>query len=148
MRLSEHVTLAEFTASDTAERRRIDNSLPPELLNAAQNTAAMVEKIRAVLGDNAIIITSGYRCPDLNRAIGSGDTSDHLKAAAVDFKCPSFGSPQAIAMHLSSKIDSLGIGQLIYEFGSWVHVSTRRPSKDINRVITINQAGTHAGIVA
>ncbi len=148
MKLSEHFTLAEFTASDTAERRRIDNSLPPELLNAAQNTAAMMEKVRAVLGDSAIIVTSGYRCPDLNRAIGSSDSSDHLKAAAVDFKCPSFGSPKVVAQHLADKIDSLGIGQLIYEFGSWVHVSTRRPSRDVNRVITINQAGTHAGVVS
>lgn len=148
MKLSTHFTLAEFTASDTAERRRIDNSLPPELLNAAQNTAEMMEKIRAVLGDQEITVTSGYRCPDLNRAIGSGDSSDHLKAAAVDFKCPSFGSPRAIALHLADKIDSLGIGQLIFEFDSWVHVSTRRPSRDVNRVITINQAGTHAGIVS
>jgi len=147
MKLSEHFSLAEFTASDTAERRRIDNSLPPELLNAAQNTAEMMEKIREVLGDNPIIITSGYRCPELNRAIGSGDSSDHLKAAAVDFKCPSFGSPKAVAMHLADKIDSLGVGQLIHEFDSWCHVSARRPSRDVNRVITINQSGTHAGIV-
>lgn len=147
MKLSTNFTLAEFTASDTAERLRIDNSLPPEMLNAAQNTAEMMEKIRAVLGDNAIIVTSGYRCPELNRAIGSSDTSDHLKAAAVDFKCPSFGAPKDIALHLADKIDSLGIGQLIHEYESWVHVSTRRPSKDVNRVITINQTGTHAGIV-
>lgn len=147
MKLSEHFTLAEFTASDTAERRRINNELPPELLGTAQNTAEMMEKIRKVLGDNPLIITSGYRCPELNRAIGSSDTSDHLKAMAVDFKCPSFGSPYAVAKHLADKIDSLGVGQLIAEYGQWCHVSTRRPSKDINRVITINQSGTHAGIV-
>lgn len=148
MKLSTNFTLEEFTASDTAERLHIDNSLPPALLNAAQNTAAMMEKIRAVLGDQAINVTSGYRCAELNRAIGSSDTSDHLKAAAVDFKCPAFGSPRAIALHLAFKIDSLGIGQLIYEFESWVHVSTRRPSRDANRVITINQGGTHVGIVS
>jgi hypothetical protein len=147
MKLSEHFTLAEFTASDTAERRRIDNSLPPALLGTAQNTAEMMEKIRKVLGDNPLIVTSGYRCPELNRAIGSGDTSDHLKAMAVDFKCPSFGTPYAVAKHLADKIDSLGVGQLIYEFSSWIHVSTRKPSKEVNRVITISQSGTHAGIV-
>lgn len=147
MKLSANFSLEEFTASETAERRRLDNSLPPELLMTAQNTAEMMEKIRAVLGDNPIIITSGYRSPEVNRAIGSSDTSDHPKAMAVDFKCPAFGTPKAVALHLADKIDSLGIGQLIAEYSQWIHVSTRKPSKEINRVITINQSGTHVGIV-
>jgi hypothetical protein len=41
----------------------------------------------------------------------------------------------------------LGIGQLIYEFESWVHVSTRIPDKIINRIITINKRGVSAGIL-
>lgn len=146
MKLSAHFTLDEFTASETAQRRGLDNSLPPELLMTAQNTAEMMEKIRAVLGDIPITVTSGYRSPEVNRAIGSSDTSDHIKATAVDFKCPEFGTPKAIALHLANKIDGMGIGQIILEFNAWCHVSTRRPSKEINRVITINQSGTHAGI--
>lgn len=145
MKLSAHFTLDEFTASETAERRRLDNSLPPELLMTAQNTAEMMEKIRAVLGDNPIIITSGYRSPEVNRAIGSGDSSDHIKAMAVDFKCPAYGTPKAVALHLADKIDSLGIGQIIYEH-TWVHVSTRRPSKDVNRVLTMNGGNYSVGI--
>ena len=145
MKLSANFSLEEFTASETAERRRLDNSLPPELLMTAQNTAEMMEKIRAVLGDNPIIITSGYRSPEVNRAIGSGDSSDHIKAMAVDFKCPAYGTPKAVALHLSNKIDSLGIGQIIYEH-TWVHVSTRRPSKDVNRVLTMNGGNYSVGI--
>lgn len=147
MKLSAHFTLEEFTASETAERRRLDNTLPPELLMTAQNTAEMMEKIRIALGDNPITVTSGYRSPEVNRAIGSSDSSDHPKAMAVDFKCPAYGTPKAVALHLADKIDSLGIGQLIAEYSQWIHVSTRKPSKEINRVITINQSGTHVGIV-
>ena len=120
MKLSENFDLAEFTASDTAARKGIDNTLPRELLPAALATAEMMERIRAVLGGKAIIITSGYRSPALNTAIGSTHTSDHPKALAVDFKCP--------------------------EFGSWIHVSTRMPSKIPNRVITISARGTELGI--
>lgn len=145
MKLSANFSLEEFTASETAERRRLDNSLPPELLMTAQNTAEMMEKIRAVLGDNPINITSGYRSPEVNRAIGSGDSSDHIKAMAVDFKCPAYGTPKAVALHLADKIDSLGIGQVIYEH-TWVHVSTRRPSKDVNRVLTMNGGNYSVGI--
>lgn len=145
MKLSAHFTLDEFTASETAERRRLDNSLPPELLMTAQNTAEMMEKIRIALGDNPITVTSGYRSPEVNRAIGSGDSSDHIKAMAVDFKCPAYGTPKAVALHLADKIDSLGIGQIIYEH-TWVHVSTRRPSKDVNRVLTMNGGNYSVGI--
>lgn len=145
MKLSAHFTLEEFTASETAERRRLDNTLPPELLMTAQNTAEMMEKIRIALGDNPITVTSGYRSPEVNRAIGSSDSSDHIKAMAVDFKCPAYGTPKAVALHLADKIDSLGIGQIIYEH-TWVHVSTRRPSKDVNRVLTMNGGNYSVGI--
>ena len=147
MKLSPNFTMEEFIASETAMRRRIDNSLPPELLRTAANTADMMERIRAVLGDKPIQFTSAYRCQELNRAIGSSDTSDHPKAMAVDFKCPDFGTPFAVATFLASQVDQLGIGQLIAEFGSWVHVSTRKPALAANRVITIDSSGTRIGVV-
>lgn len=147
MKLTPNFTLEEFTASDTAARRRIDNSLPDGLLNTAAITAEMMERIRAALGDKPIQVTSAYRCQELNRAIGSGDGSDHPKAMAVDFKCPDFGTPFAVATFLASQVDQLGIGQLIAEFGSWVHVSTRKPALAANRVITIDSGGTRMGVV-
>ena len=146
MKLSENFTIAEFTASDTAARRGIDNSLPGGLIPTAQATAQMLERIRAALGGLPIIVTSGYRCAELNAAIGSARSSDHVKAMAVDFKCPAFGLPYDVAKRLSGHIDALGIGALIHEFGQWIHVSTRIPEKVINRVITISSAGTQAGV--
>lgn len=146
MKLSDHFTLEEFIASDTAARKGIDNSLPDSLLATARETAEMMERIRDALGGKPIIITSGYRCPELNRAIGSGDGSDHPKAMAVDFKCPAFGTPYAVAHHLAPMVSVLGIGQLIHEFGSWIHCSTRTPGKILNRIITISAAGTEVGV--
>ncbi|MDB5731042.1 MAG: peptidase [Variovorax sp.] len=143
MNLSPHFSLDEFTAT---AHRGIDNSLPDSLLPQAKLTADLMEKIRAHLGV-PIIVTSGYRCIALNRAIGSADTSDHPKAMAVDFKAPSFGTPFAVATELAEHADALGIGQLIHEFGRWVHVSTRMPIQTRNRVITISAAGTVGGIV-
>jgi uncharacterized protein YcbK (DUF882 family) len=112
----------------------------------------MLERIRAYLvsdsGKNIpIIITSGYRCPQLNRAIGSSDTSDHRKALAADFRAPAYGTPLQVCKALAPVVSVLGIGQLILEFNSWVHVSTRPSDKIINRIITISKAGTQAGIV-
>lgn len=149
MKLSEHFTLQEFVRSDKARAKGIDNSLPPQMLTEAQNTAAMMERIRAHLGGVPILVTSGYRCPQLNRAVGGAAGSDHVQAMAVDFKAPAYGTPFEIARELARYVDELEIGQLIHECpgGVWVHVSTRQPERSINRVITITAAGTVGGIV-
>jgi zinc D-Ala-D-Ala carboxypeptidase len=152
MRLSAHFTAEEFTASDTAVRRGIDNSLPASMLVTATSTCEMLERIRdhlcRVAGhDVPLILTSGYRCQELNAAIGSTPGSDHPRAMAADIKAPAFGSPYEVACELATHVSELDIGQLIHEFGSWVHVSTRRPDKQLNRIITISKAGTEVGIL-
>jgi zinc D-Ala-D-Ala carboxypeptidase len=144
-RLSPHLTLEEFTRSDTATRLGIDNSLPENLLEAAIQTGVMLERIRKVLG-TPMLISSGYRCPELNKAIGSGTASDHTKAEALDFKAPRFGSPLAICQALLPHMQQLGIGQMIYEH-SWVHISTRTPNNVGNVALTLSGRGYVTGIV-
>lgn len=152
MKLTQHFTLEEFTRSDNSFRLGIDNRLPPQLMWAAEETAYMMERIRAYLCDRAgcdipIEVTSGYRCAALNQALGSKATSDHVRMLAVDFKAPDFGSAYAVADALRPAVYGLQIGQLINEFGAWVHVSTRVPDLPVNRIITINSQGTQPGIV-
>lgn len=151
MQLSPHFTMAEFANSDTAVRMGIDNTVPANLLMAAKDTCDMLERIRAFLTARAgreipIQITSGYRCRDLNVAVGGQPTSDHVRAQAIDFKAPAFGTPYQVCRAIGAQVSELGIGQVIHEYGRWVHVSTRRPDKEINRLITITARGTQAGI--
>lgn len=152
MKITEHFTLEEFTASQTAARRGIDNSLPDRLFSIAGETLMMMERIRAALSEHAgrevpVNISSGYRCTALNRAIGGSPTSDHVRAMATDWTARKFGDPYGICQFLAPRVDELGIGQLIHEFGAWVHVSTKTPSRPINRIITIGRSGVSAGIV-
>ncbi len=145
-----HFTLAEFARSDTAVRLQIDNALPEHLLPNAESTLLMMERIRAQLCELAgrdipIRISSGYRCLALNWALKSASTSDHVSACAVDWTAPAFGSPYEICLALHPHLDALGIGQLIAEFGTWVHTSTKLASP-VNRAITITHAGTTTGI--
>lgn len=154
--LSAHFDLGDVTRSQEAVRRGIDNDLPIELVATVRETVEMMERIRSFLSDKAghqcpITVSSWYRSLALNRAIGSGDTSDHVKGCAVDFVAPSFGSPYSIAAALAPHVDALRIGQLINEFpdsgNGWVHVSTRMPAKLVNRIITIKRSGTHVGVI-
>jgi zinc D-Ala-D-Ala carboxypeptidase len=125
MNLSPNFTLAEFILSGEASRRGIKNDPPVDLLPALKRTALGMETVRTHLGNMPILISSGYRSLALNRALGSKDTSQHLKGEAVDFICPRFGSPSNIVAAL--KDSDVPYDQLILEFarngGGWVHVS-------------------------
>ena len=148
MNLSPHFTLAEMTASNKARALGIDNTAPADLLPRLRATADMLERIRATLGV-PIVITSGYRCLALNRAVGSRSSSDHLSGQAADIVAPAYGSASRVATMLAPLVSTLGIGQLILEGvrgKQWVHVSTRFPEKAVNRVITITDAGTFPGV--
>ena len=153
--MTTHFNLAEFTASDSAARLRINNELPAGLFDAAILTLEMLERIRARLSllagrDVPMILSSGYRCPALNAAIGSAPTSDHIKAMAADWTAPSFGTPFEVCTWLAPLVGDIGIGQLINERvrgGEWIHTSTRMPALAVNRIITISSAGTVPGIV-
>lgn len=148
MNLTPHFTLAEMTRSSTAERLRLANTPDDAALAALLLTAELLERIRAVL-DAPVIVTSAYRAPAVNRAVGGATTSDHMAGQAADILAPRFGTPYRVAKTLAPLVDKLGIGQLILEGvggKQWVHVSTRPSTKAVNRVITITDAGARAGI--
>lgn len=139
MNLTPHFTLAEFTRSNKAQQLGLDNTPTSGALANLKRTAQMLERVRAHL-DVPIIITSGYRGPVLNKAVGGATSSDHLQGQAADIVAPKYGRPYDVAKALVPHINALGIGQIIYEksgSSEWVHVSTRMPDKPVNRVITV-----------
>lgn len=148
MRLTANFSLAELTRSTTAERLRLDNTPPPGLLPQLQATAEMLQRIREHL-QRPVIVTSGYRSAEVNRAVGGVTSSDHIRGQAADILVPSHGTPSQVAKALAPHVQALGIGQLALEGvkgKQWVHVSTRLPDKVVNRVITITDDGAQVGI--
>jgi zinc D-Ala-D-Ala carboxypeptidase len=121
-----HFTPAEFVRSDTAAKRGIDNRLPKGLLpNVQELVDNVLEPLREAYG-KPIIISSGYRCEALNKAVGGSSTSDHMKGCAADI----VGTPNTKAENkrLFNLVQSLNLpfDQLIDEKDfSWVHVSYR-----------------------
>lgn len=118
--MSQHFSLDEFTASQTASRKGIDNTPPADIVANLRLLAATLEHVRSLLDNHAIRISSAYRCLALNRAVGSSDTSAHVQGYAVDFTCPGFGAPQAVANKIAES--PIKFDQLIYE-GTWIHMS-------------------------
>jgi len=138
MKLSKNFTLSEFTLSQTATRLGIDNTPSEEVIQNLTRTAEGMETVRAVLGNNSIIISSGYRGSLLNKAIKGSKSSQHMTGQACDFSCPGFGTVDEIMKALVNS--DVKYDQCILEFNSWIHISF----SDLNRKqnLIIDNKGT------
>ncbi len=120
LQLTQHFTLEELTHSDAAVRKGLDNTPHAQALARICNTARHMEVVRMTLRDLPIKVHSCYRSPAVNKEVGGSSASAHMDGDAIDFSCPTFGTPQACAKAI---IDSgIKFDQIIYE-GAWVHIS-------------------------
>jgi|TARA_R110001599_G_scaffold63033_1_gene175398 zinc D-Ala-D-Ala carboxypeptidase len=126
MQLSKHFKLEEFEKSSTAIRLGITNKAGAgEIKNLTDLCYEVLERLKVKFDNKPVIITSGYRSPELCKAIGSKVTSQHTTGNAVDLEIPSV-SNLAIALWIENNCD---FDQLILEYytgepsSGWVHVS-------------------------
>lgn len=137
-RLSKYFTLEEMTASETAVRRGLDNTPgAEELENLKALCVAVLDPIR-VLAHSPIIISSGYRSPQVNTRIGGARTSQHCKGEAADIKCVGLSQPQLFNLIRTSGLE---FDQLIDEFGSWTHISYTRHRPNRRQVLIARKVG-------
>jgi hypothetical protein len=126
MNISEHVSLKEAVRSNTAKRLGINNMPDNETLITMQITAKHVfEPVRNHFNE-PIYISSFYRSPDLNKAIGGSKKSQHCLGEAIDIDDVYSKASNADFFYYIK--DRLEFDQLIWEFGDnespdWVHVS-------------------------
>lgn len=131
--MSEHFALSEFLHSDTARANGIDNFPTWEVVERLARLADAMEDVRTLLGDPAITISSGYRCPALNAEVGGVADSAHLYGDACDFVAPDAGTPTAIVAVLKPHLVALGVDQIIDESGGgarWVHLAIAAPGEE------------------
>tara|TARA_R100001443_G_scaffold117076_1_gene139811 strand:- start:4135 stop:4602 length:468 start_codon:yes stop_codon:yes gene_type:complete len=123
MRLSKNFMLSEFTRSNTAKRLGIENEPNKKDIQNIQNLVTKVlQPIRSGVG--SIRITSGYRSPQLSKAIGSSSKSQHCKGEAADIQYWEDGKMNNKLIYDYIIDNALDFDQMINEFDfSWIHIS-------------------------
>ncbi|MCD7914039.1 MAG: D-Ala-D-Ala carboxypeptidase family metallohydrolase [Tannerellaceae bacterium] len=105
MKLSNHFKLEEFIRSDTAISRKITNEPgEKEIANLIQLCIRLLQPLREHMGE-PLLINSGYRCPELNRAVGGVATSQHVTGEAADVRCSHPGKLLAALLELKLDFD-------------------------------------------
>ena len=137
-KISRHISYKEAVYSATAKRKGIEN-VPndDQIYNMRRVADNIFEPLRLYVG-GAIKITSFFRSPELNTAIGGSAKSQHCKGQAIDID-DGFGHKSNYEMFEYIR-ENLDFDQLIYEFGTndnpdWVHVSYVSKKENRNRVL-------------
>lgn len=124
MQLTQHFTLEELTRSTIAKQRGIDNTPAPDIVENLQALCRNVLEPARLRFGAPIYITSGYRCPQLNKAVGGKPTSQHQYGEAADLQVKGVANLR----RLYNILDNISHDQLLYESNGktqWIHVSFR-----------------------
>lgn len=145
MRDMKYFTIEELTFSQTAAKRGIRNETTPEIeKNLTALVGAVLDPAREKWG-RPIKVTSGYRCPALNKAIGGAAQSQHMKGEAADIVAGSWRENAELGRLI---VKSGCFDQLIFEQSNrectecdWIHVSWKRVGENRRQVLRL-VAGT------
>jgi zinc D-Ala-D-Ala carboxypeptidase len=140
IQLSPHFSLREMIRSDYAIRHKIENTPDAEIvLQLKLLCRDVLENLRLFLGGLPVIVTSGYRSPMVNLAIGGALTSQHMRGQAADFSVLGMENAEVVRRLTDSPVI---YDQLILEFppDGWVHISRAdRPRRQV--LIAMHGAG-------
>lgn len=123
--MKNYFTIEELCQSETAEEYGIDNSPDNNIIEHLKELIAFLNPIRDAWG-SPLIVTSGYRCWELNKIIGGVKTSSHLFGYAVDL-IPQNGKFEEFKSFIVNyfKNNNLTWDQLLFEqsrYASWIHI--------------------------
>ena len=142
MQLSKNFSLRELTRSQTAIRKGIKNEPDQEqLMNLVALTVKILQPCRHKFG--SVSINSGLRVLELNKAIGSGNNSQHTKGQAADFEAYAISNAQLADWIMLNRC----FDQLILEYpgkdprDGWVHCSFNRLGNRMEVLTAVKERG-------
>ncbi len=118
MIMTKNFSLAELTATNTG----LKNFPNADQVARLKRLAEVLEKVRTACGNRPVIISSGFRSYEVNRAVGGSKTSAHMRGDAADFRVSGLSIAEACKIIRESGI---GYDQLIEEYhngSEWIHL--------------------------
>lgn len=148
-----HFTFQEFERSDTAARLKIDNRMPePAEAHVVELVDILLDPLREAWG-GPLTVSSGYRCTELNRAVGGSDTSAHTAGWAADL-VPDVDDPRGVQGLVRFAIEwltatGLPFDQLIDERSGgsrWLHLGIRNLKGEQRRQVKVYDNGKYINL--
>ena len=129
--MKSYFTIEELCYSYTAEQQGIDNTPSKEIKENLKELIDFLNPMREAWG-SPIIINSGYRCPELNKAVGGSKTSVHMKGWAADIYPQNNKMSEFKQFCLDYCKDKLFDQLIIEKSGSteWIHVGIFNNKKE------------------
>ena len=119
-----YFNIEEMTKSETASKKGINNEIPnTKTLCNALKVLERLDLVRAHI-DKPIHINSGYRCKELNKAVGGAEKSYHTKGLAVDFRTYRKEDIPKMYSFLQRNIKQFGIQELI-KYDTFIHMAIK-----------------------
>ena len=143
-KISKNFTLEEMYSSASAKKYNINNTPSADIQrNIVKLVSEVLQPIRDAWGDS-IIVSSGYRCPELNKKVGGATNSDHRFGSAADIhtKSDTVADNKKLfdLICKMAKEGKIKCRQIIDEYNyNWVHVSINHSanSQKNNQVLHI-----------
>ena len=140
--MGKYFSIAEFVKSDTADRKGINNRIPHEFVPHVEN---LIDKVLDPLREwhgKPIYVNSGYRCPELNRAVGGVGNSYHLLGCAADLDTRLGKSEnQKLFEYIKEHLPYTELG---WEGnGAWIHGRTNHYRLRTDSAILQNESDFH-----
>lgn len=134
--MGKYFTIEELCKSDTANARGIDNTPTEEV---KENLQVLIDNVLDPLREaygKPIYVNSGYRCPELNKAVGGVSNSQHVKGEAADIDVHDTSENQKLYDYLTQ---NLTFDQCLWENGgAWIHVSYKKDGNNRKQAFALN----------
>ena len=135
--MAKYFTIQELCKSDTAKTKGIDNTPNPYI---KKNLEALIENVLDPVREwygKPIYVNSGYRCTELNKAVGGVNNSQHVNGEAADIDVFDEKENRKIFDYI---VNYLNFDQCLWENnGAWIHVSYKREGGNRKQVLSLNK---------
>lgn len=135
--MGKYFTIQELCKSDTAKAKGIDNTPNPYV---EKNLEALIENVLDPVREwygKPIYVNSGYRCPELNKAVGGVNNSQHVNGQAADIDVFDEKENKKIFDYI---VNYLNFDQCLWENnGAWIHVSYKREGGNRKQSLSLNK---------